>query len=56
MEKIMANGSLISLESMFWEQSDPSELLIKEIKQTLVQIGPESFESCSIQLSVSLTG
>lgn len=36
----MANGNPISLESMFWEQFDPSKSLIKETKQTLVQIEP----------------
>ena len=52
----MANGNPISLESMFWEQFDPSESLIKETKQTLVQIEPVSFESYASQLSVSLKG
>lgn len=52
----MANGNLISLESVFWEQIDPSKSLIKETKQTLVQIEPVLFESYSSQLSVSLTG
>lgn len=54
--KVMANGNLISLESVFWEQIDPSKSLIKETKQTLVQIEPVLFESYSSQLSVSLTG
>lgn len=53
--KVMANGKPISLESMFWKPFDPSELLIKETKQTLVQIEPVSFERYSSQLSVPLT-
>ena len=36
--KVMANGNPISLESMFWEQPSPSKSLVKETKQTLLQI------------------